>query len=619
VSLGDARSVHIQQFGLLKDQRIDLEPFMVFIGRNDSGKTTALRALAAALEERPRGRTGGWVPTQALVEEIGEDVLRRARREDPAEAVPAEFLVYGRDPNGTTVRLQSPGDNSRPPVPETLHDRLSAPVGGVVWLDLGDLGRPEDQVREFLHLVRGALAAEAEEAGDRNLKIAATDEREPDWPSDTLGEDAPHDGLFDIGDEGRAVSVRPWVRYALDELGRAAYLLLPDFARQYYAAVATDVITNPPFAPWSYSVTLLAPGRRPYSMDELASGVRAWVNLAIREAKRELLGRPVHLTTDSFLFDDPDERAHRRLLYLVDEPERHLHPEAQRLAARWLLERSRDPGVGVAVATHSPAFLDLPRGAISLYLCRRDPDGEGATIEPWGGERLAATYDAAEESGLLMSDVFLAGTVPLIVEGKFDREYVRTVWRILFGFNPEADGIRMVVAGGINEAGKIVEDVLDRAYRPDRAIYFLTDSPDLDVPEGHANAQRLQKDFNVVVLAHHRFDIWALIREDIVMGLPRLDPPATKQKMGELRFGAEGGPAPLDWKKVEQVRKLRLRRGERLPSKDVLQWKGHVAYDQFRLALTRLEKMAVNDPSLIDDRVREILGEIRADALRRTP
>lgn len=61
------------------------------------------------------------------------------------------------------------------------------------------------------------------------------------------------------------------------------------------------------------------------------------------------------------------------LILVIEEPESHLHPLAQRwLAAQ--LHRFTADGVQVVVTTHSPAFIDI-RNLDGLVLVRRGPDG----------------------------------------------------------------------------------------------------------------------------------------------------------------------------------------------------------------------------------------------------
>ena len=72
--------------------------------------------------------------------------------------------------------------------------------------------------------------------------------------------------------------------------------------------------------------------------------------------------------------DDVLSRAARdRRFFVVDEPERHLHPKLQREAARWLSETSTERAAPALLATHATAFLSLPaKNGLTYVYCWRD-------------------------------------------------------------------------------------------------------------------------------------------------------------------------------------------------------------------------------------------------------
>jgi hypothetical protein len=80
--------------------------------------------------------------------------------------------------------------------------------------------------------------------------------------------------------------------------------------------------------------------------------------------------------------------ARHRRFFLVDEPERHLHPNLQREAAVWLRDTIRARETPCLVATHSTPFLALPTDAdmpLYVYVWR---DRDDATCEPFDAGEL---------------------------------------------------------------------------------------------------------------------------------------------------------------------------------------------------------------------------------------
>jgi AAA domain, putative AbiEii toxin, Type IV TA system len=133
----------------------------------------------------------------------------------------------------------------------------------------------------------------------------------------------------------------------------------------------------------------------PTPFSELGLGLRFWSAVAVLEAATEqvmvratsasmlssmmesLRARRARGETDA---DDPyglvdfePEFGDRKRLLIVDEPERHLHPRAQREIARWLAESpdTRD----TLIATHALPFLDMPSEECSYMLVTREADG----------------------------------------------------------------------------------------------------------------------------------------------------------------------------------------------------------------------------------------------------
>jgi hypothetical protein len=109
---------------------------------------------------------------------------------------------------------------------------------------------------------------------------------------------------------------------------------------------------------------------------------------------------------------------------LIDEPEAHLHPGAVKSVAQWLVDRNRDDGIGVVVATHEVEFLDLPAESAQLIYVSRGP-GEYTRAEAVGGDLLGALEAHAGDVGLSRGQILLRCKGVLIVEGVQDAAVLR--------------------------------------------------------------------------------------------------------------------------------------------------------------------------------------------------
>jgi predicted ATPase len=103
--------IRIQGFGCIEDVELELGPLQAFIGPNDSGKSTILRAVqvvvAAAIEgpsgDEPRSRRGGGIAI-----EIGQQayrlVCRTSGQLDEERAVASDRAPFGNDSFAAALR-----------------------------------------------------------------------------------------------------------------------------------------------------------------------------------------------------------------------------------------------------------------------------------------------------------------------------------------------------------------------------------------------------------------------------------------------------------------------------------------------------------------------------------
>lgn len=175
------------------------------------------------------------------------------------------------------------------------------------------------------------------------------------------GTTAPHRdfGIITTGDGGDS--------FVTNERNEEAVLSIEALANSIYGLLMDDaprleIIQRSPagetrFFMWSLlDWTAVEPLGTRVHVSDLSDARRRWAAFAINLA----------------LSLREEMREHARLV-VIDEPERGLHRTAERRLARGLERLGQDLGLTIVVATHSPAFMRLPRA--STHQLRRDAAG----------------------------------------------------------------------------------------------------------------------------------------------------------------------------------------------------------------------------------------------------
>ena len=164
--------------------------------------------------------------------------------------------------------------------------------------------------------------------------------------------------------------------------------------------------------------------REDFDLAVASSGIAAWTSFALSEAIRlteEELAKAIRLKEEALAEVDPASegaRAAVTTVYVLDEPEAHLHPLAQEQAAAWVAERART-GAHVLLATHAVPFLSLPLGDVEYFQVTRDQDW-WTRAKPITGDILGAVADSAEALGLPPVALIQLTRAWLVVEGEHD-------------------------------------------------------------------------------------------------------------------------------------------------------------------------------------------------------
>jgi hypothetical protein len=163
-------------------------------------------------------------------------------------------------------------------------------------------------------------------------------------------------------------------------------------------------------------------------------------------------------------------------LFVIDEPERHLHPALQRSAALWLKETSRERGARSIVASHSASFLGLPTdGAEPSFVHIARNGAGGVECLPFNAGDLRDLNEIREAVGLDRGELLTTVAMFLIVEGVHDVVFLDTVF-------PELRDARIVVLaldGLSNYEAVLTSDALWRFTTASVALATDKFEPDL--------------------------------------------------------------------------------------------------------------------------------------------
>ena len=211
--------------------------------------------------------------------------------------------------------------------------------------------------------------------------------------------------------EGDMEGIDQRILNACAELSAEATGIAPTFITNDYDVVVRPLLPSERVAFNGSKTQVALKAKRDGELFDLAvagTGLRTWARYSLREAIRILHRSHVK-----------EGEPERTTIYVLDEPERHLHPAAQEEVARWVSERV-EAGAGAIIATHALPFLDLPYTGTEYYRVFRDEQGltrtGRLTTDPIGIlDRFVGQAGLASRAQLIQ----LTRAV-LIVEGEHD-------------------------------------------------------------------------------------------------------------------------------------------------------------------------------------------------------
>lgn len=174
---------------------------------------------------------------------------------------------------------------------------------------------------------------------------------------------------------------------------------------------------------------------------------------ALDEAIAGLKARLVAHDGGAPIPESPDDPAFPGYLLLIDEPENALHPMAARAAQRHLYELAESPDWQVILTTHSPHFVNPFQDHTTIVRLERNGEGEAAPLAPKTYRSDLIEFDGDDKVRLQalqhidpsFSEVFF-GSYPVLVEG--DTEHAAFMSSILERQHGLMDQVTVIRARG---------------------------------------------------------------------------------------------------------------------------------------------------------------------------
>ncbi len=389
------RTFHVENFKCLRDVKVDLAPFTVLIGPNDSGKTSILDAL------RLIGQTFTREWSQIFTDENRPEVL--AWRHEPGTQIRWK-LAFGDGSCSFDYQWSYPSRQEQARCSNGASFRKEGPKGGASFTSTTSGTETPEHFSQF-----------------------------PQWQTvlRSLLEDAsPESVAFREGITGFVSALRELPRYRLD----------PDALRAAAVPQANAVLT-PSGDNLVAVLDRLISGPERSAIVELEAGLRAAIptihGIALptveggngtKVLEFSLAGKGKSLTTipcahasdgamllTAFLALAYSEQPG---MLLIEEPENGLHPSRLRAVVEMLRKLSTGE-VGtrprqVILTTHSPLLLNYARPE-EVRIVRRDPES-GTRVTPLTEvpdiEKLLAEFAVGELWYLLGEDALVEGKKP---------------------------------------------------------------------------------------------------------------------------------------------------------------------------------------------------------------
>lgn len=198
----------------------------------------------------------------------------------------------------------------------------------------------------------------------------------------------------------------------------------------------------------------LVPGELSSEHTDIATDFRSEFMRFVERSSADEAGSPSEILDGALMLPDVlalGGSSIGRHLFLLDEPEIHLHPTLAREASRWLEAWSNTKSGNTVIATHSPAFLSMGKPASYNYVWRSEDGMSG--VSPIDPGEIQAMDQLSSELGFDRGELLSSIRLLLFVEGRADQIVLETLYR------PELRrlGVEVVPVHGVFKFSGILE------------------------------------------------------------------------------------------------------------------------------------------------------------------
>ena len=467
--------LRISGFRGIKDIGISLSRVTLFIGTNNSGKTSVIKALQLALGDYSRYLT--------------DEDFHIASDDTRCEEIVVDIRIVPVDEDGERDRSFSED------WAQEFKDKIRAEANGYQFLALRTIAFP-DKIRggftvEHYALDRWRVSSWKDEKTRKSNQIRRRYDALP-----FISVDAQRDIHQELRDKASFVGkILSSVKYDESEICQLEEMIAEinqeavekseplkklkkqlDALNESFEGLGQAELT--PFPKKirdlskRFSIHFGESDENSFSMEYHGMGTRSWASMLTVKAFAELMADN-HKQEAKLFFP----------IITVEEPESHLHPNAQRTLYQQL---TRDPYGQVIISTHSP-YLPAISSLYEIRALKKTTDGVRVTS-------LLPNLDS-EEINMLHREIMrfrgeiLFAKALILVEGPTEEQLVPAMFELYHGCSPFEKGVNCV---GVN--GKNYKPFLMFAFSFDIPVCIVSDNDGKTKEEVKSMVRKIEKE-----------------------------------------------------------------------------------------------------------------------------